>query len=188
MILIVGLGNIGREYQLTRHNAGFLCLDYIASFYNFPAPKDNFKSLITEKNIDSHKVFLQKPQTFMNLSGQAVQPLCSYYKILPEDVIVIQDDIDLNFNAIRYKTNSGDGGQKGVRDIQNKIGKNIHRIKIGIGRPAEDADVSSYVLSNFSKSEMIELEKTFYNMAVELPHLLNKDFKTFIENINKRGI
>ncbi|MDR2008270.1 MAG: aminoacyl-tRNA hydrolase [Alphaproteobacteria bacterium] len=185
MLLIVGLGNIGQQYQNTRHNVGFLCLDYIASFYNFPAPKENYKSLIAEKNIDSHKVLLQKPLTFMNRSGDAVQPLCSYYKILPDDVIVIQDDIDLDFNVLRYKTESGDGGQKGIRDIQNKIGKNIHRIKIGIGRPSAEKDVSDYVLSNFSKSEMIDLEKTFYEMAIELPHLLKKDFKTFIENINK---
>ncbi|MDR0484319.1 MAG: aminoacyl-tRNA hydrolase [Alphaproteobacteria bacterium] len=184
-MLIVGLGNIGKEYQLTRHNVGFLCLDYIASFYNFPSPKADFKSLIAEKTINTTKVILQKPQTFMNLSGSAVQPLCSYYKILPEDIIVIQDDIDLNFNEIRYKTNSSDGGQKGIRDIQNKIGKNIHRIKIGVGRPNTPQDISDYVLSNFNKSEIIALEQTFYNFAIELPHLINKDFKTFIENIKK---
>lgn len=188
MILLVGLGNIGDKYKLTRHNVGFLFIDYIASFYDFPPFKTNFKSLITEKNINSKKVILQKPQTFMNLSGEAVQPLCNFYKIPSDNVIVIQDDIDLSFNDIRYKTNSGDGGQKGIRDIQNKIGKDIHRIKIGIGRPSNsNHDISDYVLGNFNKSEIQDIEKTLYDFSLELPHLLEKDFKKFIENIKNKN-
>lgn len=187
MILLVGLGNIGDKYKLTRHNVGFLFIDYIASSYNFPPFKASFKSLITEKTINSTKAILQKPQTFMNLSGEAVESLCNYYKILSEDVIIIQDDVDLSFNDIRYKTNSGDGGQKGIRDIQNKIGKEIHRIKIGIGRPSNShQDISDYVLSNFNKSEMQDIEKTLQDFVIELPHLLQKDFKTFIQNIKNQ--
>ncbi len=185
MILLVGLGNVGDKYKLTRHNVGFLFIDYIASFYDFPPFKANFKSLISEKNINSIKVILQKPQTFMNLSGEAVQPLCNYYKIPNDDVIVLQDDIDLSFNDLRYKTNSSDGGQRGIRDIQNKIGRDIHRIKIGIGRPNNLEDISDYVLSNFNKSEIKNLEKILYDFSLELPNLINKDFKAFITNIKK---
>ncbi len=183
MILIVGLGNIGDNYKLTKHNVGFMVLDCIAKFYNL-SWKLNFKGLLSEKNFLQNKVIFVKPQTFMNLSGDCVASLCSFYKILPQDVIIIQDDLDLDFGKIKYKTNSGDGGHNGIKDIQNKIGKNIHKIKIGIGRPNNLVDVSSYVLSNFSQNQLIDIEVISNKIINSFDLLIEKKFNEFINNIN----
>ncbi len=186
MLLIVGLGNIGDKYKLNRHNVGFMFVDSVASLCDFSRFTNKFKGLIAEKQIASEKILLLKPQTFMNLSGKSVLEVMNFYKITPEDIIVIQDDVDLEFSDIRYKTNSGDGGQKGIRSIQETIGKSIHRVKIGVGRPQDNNhDISSYVLSDFNQEEMAQLSKLFTKCADSLSSLIQKDFKKFIEDIKK---
>ncbi len=164
MKLIIGLGNPGNEYNKTRHNIGFLALDYIASYINLNIDKKKFKSLYIKDSLYNNEVVLIKPQTYMNLSGSAVNNFANFYSISPQDIIVIQDDIDLNFGIIRIKNFGGHGGHNGIRDIANKLNtRNFIRIKIGVGRPDNpNFPVDKYVLSNFSKQQINELDEIFY--------------------------
>ena len=184
MILIVGLGNMGSNYEFTRHNVGFMLLDYVAKFYNLNY-KLNFKGLVSEGNINNQKILFVKPQTFMNLSGDCVVAICSFYKISPDNVIVFQDDLDLSLGEIRYKTLSSDGGHNGIKDIQNKIGKNIHKIKIGISRPLPSVDVSSYVLGNFNKNDMLQIDVLFTKILNNFDLLISKNFNEFIKKVKE---
>jgi PTH1 family peptidyl-tRNA hydrolase len=184
-IAIVGLGNFGDKYLLTRHNVGFIIVDFLASYYGFSDYKDQFKALVCAKPIADKKVFLIKPQTYMNLSGEAVQAFASFYKMPPTDFIIIQDDVDMDFGKCRYKTMSGDGGHNGIKDIQNRIGKNIHRLKIGIGRPEGRQETSDFVLGKFSKDELFHIETLAGLIAKNLEFLIKKDFTKFINEISK---
>jgi len=183
MILIVGLGNIGDNYKLTKHNVGFMVLDNIAKFYDL-SWRASFEGLLSEKNFLQQKVIFLKPQTFMNLSGDCVLAVANFYKILPQNIIVIQDDLDLEFGKIKYKTNSGDGGHNGIKDIKNKLGKDIHKIKIGIGRPNNLVDVSSYVLSNFSQTQLIDIDVLSSKIINNIDLLIEKNFSEFIKKLN----
>jgi PTH1 family peptidyl-tRNA hydrolase len=157
MKLIVGLGNPGKKYELNRHNIGFLILDGIAHDKNeeFKFFKNSLKSLVIQTEIENEKVILLKPQTFMNLSGDSVLEVAHFFKILPEDILVIHDDLDLPFNVIRLKFSGGDGGHNGLKSITKSLGtQNYYRIRVGIGRPENKLiDISDYVLSDFSKEE-----------------------------------
>lgn len=188
MLAIVGLGNIGDTYQNTKHNLGFMVIDYLHSFYKFPAFKLKFKALIAEHTIDNHKILLIKPQTYMNLSGNALVEIKNFYKLENSNFIIFQDDIDLPFLTTRYKINSTDGGQKGIKDIQNKIGKDIHRIKIGIGRPTNPkVDIANYVLLKFNKEELLDIQSLCSNIVNNFNYLLTKDFPNLITNLNQRN-
>lgn len=158
MWLIVGLGNPGPEYELTRHNIGFLAIDYLLKSLQSPPSKNDFQSIISKFKMDGIDVVCCKPQTFMNLSGQAVQAVSHFYKIDKNHLVVIHDDIDLDFGKIRIFHNRGHGGHNGVRDISAKLGTNEYlRIKLGVGRPDQKPGVRDYVLQNFSKEEMQQL-------------------------------
>lgn len=170
--LIVGLGNPDKKYENTRHNAGWLALDYIADKLDCSVNKLKFKSLVGTCEIGGAKVMLMKPTTYMNNSGQAVVEAMNFYKIPAENVIVIFDDISLDVGKMRIRSKSSDGGQKGMRSIISLSGSQAFpRIKIGIGaKPNPDWDLADWVLSKFSDNEMKELEKMFENAhkAVEL--------------------
>lgn len=187
MLAIVGLGNIGDNYQNTKHNLGFMVIDYLHSFYNFPAFKLKFKGLIAEHTIANNKILLIKPQTYMNLSGDALVNIKNFYKLENTNFIIFQDDIDLPFLTTRYKTNSADGGQKGIKDIQNKIGKDIHRIKIGIGRPMNPkVDIANYVLLKFNNQELLEIQELCSKIVNNFNYLLTKDFPNLINKLNQQ--
>lgn len=154
-MLIVGLGNRGDNYQNTRHNIGFVAVDAISRLYNFTwSYKSKFNADIAVGECILGKVILCKPMTFMNLSGLSVQSLVSFYKIPTESVIVIHDDIDLALAKIKHKIGGSSGGHNGIKSIDKSIGKNYHRLRIGIGRPHNlDYDISDYVLGKFTKEE-----------------------------------
>ena len=135
MILIVGLGNPGAEYKFTRHNIGFLAVETLAEDNHFSPWKEKFKGLVSEGIIDGQKILLLKPKTYMNLSGQSVSLAMQFYKILPENVIVIHDDLDLDPGKVRMKQGGGHGGHNGLKDIDNRVGKDYWRIRLGIGHP-----------------------------------------------------
>jgi PTH1 family peptidyl-tRNA hydrolase len=160
MILIVGLGNPGLEYTHTRHNVGFMAVTAIASNLctNF-ASNSKFKGNIASSTLSGEKILLLKPDTYMNLSGAAVQLVCSYYKINAAQVIVIHDDIDLALGDIRIKCGGGHAGHNGLKSIDSHIGKNYFRVRIGVGRPSHSEDVAHYVLENFSKTEKVAIEE-----------------------------
>ena len=154
--LIVGLGNPGRQYEITRHNAGFLFMDMLSEKLNVKINKIKYKSVIGEADIAGHRCILMKPQTFMNLSGEAVREACSFYKIPPENVIVIFDDISLPCGGLRIRRKGSAGGHNGIKSIIQCLGSdNFPRIKLGVGeKPHPDYDLADYVLSAFSKDDI----------------------------------
>lgn len=160
MKLIVGLGNPGSKYDNTRHNVGFMFLDYLANSYQVKFnSKQNYQ--LAEINVGGEKVLLLKPQTFMNLSGEAVNAVCKFYKITNHDIIVIYDDLDMDFGRLRVKDNSSSGGHNGIKNIINHLHtQEFMRIKVGINNEYK-RDVKSFVLSKFSKSELTQLDAIF---------------------------
>ncbi len=170
--LLVGLGNPDRKYENTRHNCGWLALDYIAGKLGCKVNKIKFKSFVGEAAIGGKKVLLMKPTTYMNNSGQAVVEAMNFYKIKPENVIVIFDDISLDVGKMRIRQKGSDGGQKGMRSIIYLSGSDAFpRIKIGIGaKPNPNWDLADWVLSKFTDDERKTLDAMFDNAysAVEL--------------------
>ena len=163
MFLIVGLGNPGLDYAYTRHNVGFMLADYVAYELGFPDYRDKFNSKYTEKTFERNaKIFIQKPQTYMNNSGSAVSQISSFYKIDSTNIFVIQDDLDLKPLQVRIKFGGSNGGHNGLRDIEKAIGKDYWHIKIGIGRPLEKSQVADYVLSAFYKDELVALQMRIF--------------------------
>ena len=163
MHLIVGLGNIGEKYQLTRHNVGFMVIDEITkNLSTSNIQKSNFHSTLEKSAYDLYS----KPTTFMNNSGMAVQAIKEYYKLEMEDIIVIHDDIDLPFGTVKFKIGGGHGGHNGLRSIDSHIGKEYIRVRIGVGKPQDKSDVANYVLNNFSKEELNKLQDI-------IPHIIN---------------
>lgn len=150
--IIVGLGNPGRQYENTRHNAGFIAIDYIADKLGCKINKIKFKSTVGEAAVAGKRCLLIKPSTFMNLSGQAVTEAMSFYKLPPQRVIVLSDDISLDVGVIRIRRKGSDGGQKGLQNIIYLSGSDeFPRVKIGIGKkPHPEYDLKDWVLSRFT--------------------------------------
>jgi PTH1 family peptidyl-tRNA hydrolase len=151
MWLIVGLGNPGSEYKLTRHNIGFMAVDHFLKTSGQPPMKNQFKAEIFPFKLNDTPVIFVKPQTFMNLSGEAVQALMGFYKIPLDHLLVVHDDIDLPFGQMRLQKNRGHGGQNGVRSISTLLGSmDYARLKLGVGRPENpNIPVVDYVLGRF---------------------------------------
>lgn len=153
--IIVGLGNPGKQYEGTRHNAGFIAIDYIAEELGAKINKIKFKSTIGEATISGKRCLLMKPSTFMNLSGQAVTEAMNFYKIPPQHVVILSDDISLDVGIIRVRRKGSDGGQKGLQNIIYLSGSDeFPRVKIGIGKkPHPDYDLKDWVLSRFTDKD-----------------------------------
>ncbi len=164
-LLVVGLGNPDRKYENTRHNCGWLALDYIADKLGCRLNKIKFKSYTGEAVIGGKKALLMKPTTYMNNSGQAVTEAMRFYKISPENVIVIFDDVSLDVGRMRIRQKGSDGGQKGMRSIIYLSGSDAFpRVKIGIGaKPENFSDLADWVLSKFTDEERKTLEEMFEN-------------------------
>jgi len=155
MHLIVGLGNIGEKYHLTRHNIGFLVIDEMTkNLSTSNINNSNFQSTLLKSGYN----LFAKPTTYMNNSGIAVHAIKEYYKIELENIIVIHDDLDLPFGTVKFKIGGGHGGHNGLKSLDSHIGKDYIRVRIGIGKPADKNDVANYVLSNFSKEELNKLQ------------------------------
>lgn len=153
--LLIGLGNPGREYANTRHNFGFMAIDRLAVRLNARGMKVMSKAIVMDSKYEDHKLILAKPQTYMNLSGQSVQGLAHFYKIPNENLMILSDDLDLPFGAIRIRASGGPGGQRGLSSILEKLGtKDIPRMRLGIGRPPGRMDPADYVLQNFSRDDL----------------------------------
>ena len=161
--LVVGLGNPGDKYVNTRHNAGFLAMDYISQKLGVKVDRIKFKALVGEAEMGGKRVLLMKPQTFMNLSGEAVREAASFYKIPMENIIVISDDINLDVGKMRVRKNGSDGGQRGLRSIITLMGDDkCPRIRLGVGKkPHPDYDLADWVLSEFSKDDQEKLFACF---------------------------
>jgi len=181
MFLFVGLGNIGKEYDNTRHNTGFLAVDKIIEEYNFINQGKKFHSEIWTGSINCDKGIIIKPQTYMNSSGIAVSEVANFYKIPLENIFVFHDDLDLKLGRIKYKIGGSSAGHNGIKSIDSMIGKDYNRIRIGIDRPQFD-DVINFVLKKFNEDERVILENSFIKIANNANLLLhNKDlFLTYI--------
>lgn len=174
--LFVGLGNPGIKYERNRHNAGFLFLDALAADNHITSWQQKFHSEITDITAShqgkSSKIYLLKPQTYMNKSGLAVTEACKFYKIPPEAVTVFHDELDIPPLTLKVKRGGGHGGHNGLRDIDAHIGKNYRRIRIGIGHPGHKDAVTGYVLRDFSQSEQQELPHLWNDLIRALPLLV----------------
>jgi peptidyl-tRNA hydrolase, PTH1 family len=158
--LVVGLGNPGREYRDTRHNVGFMVIDQLTQSLGTPLSRMQAKALIGQTEIGGQRVILAKPQTFMNLSGQAVASLVKFYKLPLTNLLVIHDEIDLPLGTIRIRPSGGSAGQKGLASTIERLGtQEFPRLRIGIGRPSGRMDAAAYVLQNFSKGEQTVLNQ-----------------------------
>ncbi len=165
--LIVGLGNPGREYRSTRHNVGFMVVDGLCQAFAIRLARLQSKALVGTGSWNSRKIILAKPQTFMNLSGQPVSSLMRFYKIPPEQLLVIHDDLDLPVGTLRMRPGGGSAGQKGLGSIIAQLGtESFPRLRIGIGRPPGQMDAADYVLEDFLLAEK-ELLPQVLSRAVE---------------------
>lgn len=153
MKLFVGLGNPGAKYAHNRHNIGFMVLDRIAEDHGFGPWRAKFQGQMTEGRLGGDKVILLKPETFMNLSGQAVGEAMRFYKLTPADVVVFHDELDLAPGKVRVKSGGGHAGHNGLRSIHQHIGAEYDRVRLGIGHPGHKDRVAPYVLSDFAKAE-----------------------------------
>jgi PTH1 family peptidyl-tRNA hydrolase len=159
MKIIVGLGNPGQKYRGTRHNIGFEVIAALHKRFDHPRPTARFNSELVMIRIGSEQVILQSPLTFMNVSGRAVQPAMSFYKLLPADLLVVCDDFNLPLGRLRIKPGGSAGGQNGLQDIIQRLGtQDFARLRIGIGRPPEEWDPADWVLGRFRDEESAEIE------------------------------
>ncbi len=158
MRVFVGLGNPGAKYAANRHNIGFMALDRIASDHGFGPWRGKFQSSISEGRFGAQKVLLIKPETYMNLSGQAVGEAMRFYKLGPEDITVFHDELDLAPGKVRVKSGGGHAGHNGLRSIHQHIGESYDRVRLGIGHPGHKDRVHGYVLGDFAKSDQTWLE------------------------------
>lgn len=171
MYYIVGLGNPGMQYENTRHNAGFISIDYLARKYDIDVRKIKFKSLIGQGVISGHKVMLVKPQTYMNNSGEAIREIFNYFDFDHDKLIVIYDDIDIDFGSIRIRKKGSAGTHNGMKSIiYNLQFDDFPRIKVAVGKKPEYMDLANFVLSVFSKKEakIIEEEVMLLSDAIEM--------------------
>lgn len=184
--LIVGLGNPGKNYEFTRHNAGFLTLDHIASELDTEIKMLKNNALVADVVIDGHRCLLVKPQTFMNNSGTAVRDIANFYKISPEKIIVIFDDISLPCGKLRIRRKGSDGGHNGIKSIIYHLNSDqFPRIKIGVGaKPNPEYDLADWVLSKFGKDDMEQLKAAITKATDVLPFMLNGDIDKAMNKAN----
>lgn len=179
MFLIVGLGNPGKDYEKTRHNIGWLAADAIARRHDFSPERSKFQGLISEGRLGSEKTLILKPQTFMNLSGQSVAEVARFYKIDPDDVLVLHDELDLAPGKCRVKKGGGHAGHNGLRSLHQHIGPDYSRIRIGIGHPGDKSKVSGYVLHAFAKADWDWIDPLCDAIAEAAPKLAAGDAAGF---------
>jgi PTH1 family peptidyl-tRNA hydrolase len=173
--LVVGLGNPGPEYAFTRHNAGFLAIDYICLKHGGECQRAKFNALVGEWKIGGKRVLLMKPQTFMNLSGQAIAQACAFYKIPPENVIVISDDISLEIGRMRIRKNGSAGGHNGLKSVIECLkSQDFPRIKLGVGqKPSPEYPLTDWVLGKIPKESESTFNKVLQNVPGALELMLN---------------
>lgn len=176
MKLIVGLGNPGKEYQNTKHNLGFMFIDYLESKYNLANEKKFKNSKVLETKINEEKIILAKPQTYMNLSGKAVVELKNWYKLENKDILIIYDDFDILFGNVKFREKGSAGTHNGMKDVLNKLSSvEIPRLRIGTGGlKKEKEEVISFVLSKFTKKQLEEIDDIFEEAYLKLQEFLDK--------------
>ncbi len=186
--LIVGLGNIGKDYEKTRHNVGFFVVDRLAELQNTDLGRSKFKGQFGEFFAENgEKVILLKPQTMMNLSGESVAPWMEFLKIPGSDTMIVYDELDLPLGRLRGQWGGGSGGHNGIRSITTCLGHpDFCRLRVGIGRPALKTQVTSYVLSPFSKQEIPQVEATVDQAVKAVELFIKMGLDPMMQMVNKR--
>jgi PTH1 family peptidyl-tRNA hydrolase len=184
MLLLVGLGNPGAGYAKHRHNIGFMTMEEIAKAHDFSAWKAKFQSRVAEGKFGRQKVICLKPETYMNLSGQAVAEALKFYKIPLENLYVFHDDLDLAKGKVRIKQGGGHGGHNGLRSIDGSIGPDYHRVRLGIGHPGKKDLVHGYVLQDFTAEELESVKLLTKGVADNLELLLENKEADFMNKLS----
>ena len=185
MYLIVGLGNPGKQYDMTRHNIGFHTIDYIADKYGAKLTKLKFKAVYGEATISGEKVYLVKPQTYMNLSGESVRAAADFYKVDPEDILVIYDDISLEPGQLRLRGKGSAGGHNGIKNIIAHLGtQEFPRVRIGVGEKPARMDLADYVLGHFPKEEAETMTTAFKDGAAAVVDMMTEGVEAAMNHFN----
>ncbi len=188
MKLVMGLGNPGEHYKLNRHNIGFLIVDKVAQECNLPFSKTKFHSSVGEGSIAGQRVVIAKPLTYMNLCGEAAKKLLSYFEIDRRALVVVHDDLDMEFGRIRIKEKGGHGGHNGVRSIISVLGvDDFIRLKVGIGRPTGSRKVTDYVLSHFDSEQRVLLPDLIDLAGKALISVITKDVHVAMNEFNRQN-
>lgn len=178
--LIVGLGNPGSAYDQTRHNVGFDVVDHLRVAFEGSQFSKKFDGQFSAISLMGKKIGLLKPETYMNLSGHSVQKAAHFYKIVPERIIAVHDDLDLDLGKLKYKLGGGNGGHNGLKSIDNCLGALYNRLRFGIGRPEHKGEVSSFVLSKFSRDEQEVVDKVIKLIVKNFDLLIKGDSSLFL--------
>ncbi len=188
MKLIVGLGNPGTKYMTTRHNVGFEAIDTIAEIHGISVMRNKYKALIGEGMIAGEKVILMKPQTYMNLSGEAVAACMNFNKLTTDDLIVIYDDISLDLGVVKLKKSGSSGGHNGIKNIIAHLGtEKFPRIKFGVGQKTPGWDLADYVLSRFTEPEMRIIGPVFREVVDIVDTIVSEDFEKAMNKFNGKA-
>ena len=183
--MVAGLGNPGKQYDKTRHNAGFCALDYLAGETGVRVAQSKFEALCGQGEIAGEKVLLMKPQTFMNLSGRAVAKAAAFYKIPPEHCIILFDDISLPPGRLRIRAEGSAGGHNGIKSIIGEIGPAFPRIKIGVGeRPRREIDLADWVLGRLTGEEQKTIEARYPDILGAAEHIIRGDIAGAMSRYN----
>lgn len=183
MFLVVGLGNIGRQYEHTRHNVGFDIIDLVSNKYNISVNREKFKGIYGEGIMSDEKVILLKPSTYMNLSGESVREVTSFYKIPSENVIVIYDDISIDIGRLRVRNQGSAGGHNGIKNIISNLGTDVFpRVKVGIGQPREQ--LVSHVLGKFSLEDREKVKEVFEASTEAVECIISKGIAEAMNKFN----
>jgi PTH1 family peptidyl-tRNA hydrolase len=183
MLLLVGLGNPGGVYSRNRHNIGFMAVDEIVRRHSLQPYRDKCNGKLTEGSIGSVRVLALKPSTFMNDSGRCVVAAASFYKILPKDIFVIHDELDLDAGKLRLKFGGGHAGHNGLRSIHTHIGEGYRRLRLGIGHPGDKSMVSSHVLRDFAKADIDWLDPLLASIADHIELAMVGDDTGFLNKV-----
>ena len=187
MWLLVGLGNPGRQYAGNRHNVGFMLVDELASRVGASPARQRMGADLQEANVAGHKTLFCKPMEFMNVSGQSVSRAATFFKISPDRIVVVHDDMDLDFGRVRLGLGGGAGGHNGLRSIIADLGsKDFLRVRMGIGRPPTAWNPADYVLADFSTGERRTLANLIEEAASAVEHLIDKGLPAAINKFNQR--
>lgn len=187
--LLVGLGNPGREYRDTRHNVGFWWIDQLAEETHAALkPESRFRAEVARVRLSGNEVCLLKPQTYMNASGQAVALWANYYKITPEEILVVHDELDLPPGAVRLKRGGGSAGHNGLKDIIAHCGAGFWRLRLGIGHPGQRDKVVDYVLHRPSREDETALREAIARSLSVLPLIVAGDLETAMHRLHSRSV
>lgn len=187
MYIIIGLGNPTKEYQATRHNIGFDIITRIADDNHIPLDIKKHKAICGKGYIESEKVILAQPQTYMNLSGESVRELVDFYKVTPEEIIVIYDDISLDIGQLRLRKQGSAGGHNGIKSIIRHLGtQEFNRIKVGVGDKPNGWDLADYVLSRFAKNEQPSIRETMQKSSEAVKSILKEGMESAMNIYNKK--